>query len=59
MRRGADLDSAEVGLIPQNTVISVDERRKVLPEGTMRLHIVAPPEWEGWASEKVRLNTDE
>jgi hypothetical protein len=52
VRRGAELDTEPVGLIPCNTIITVTERRRI-PDGTMRLKIVNPKEWEGWASEKV------
>jgi hypothetical protein len=53
--------------VPHNTVVTVGERRRLLPEtegegevgaGTMRLRIVAPAEWVGWASEKVGGGSD-
>jgi len=54
VRRGMEKDSEEVGLIPHGTIIEVSERRRIA-DGTMRLKIISPSDWIGWASEKEQL----
>ena len=54
IRATSSLDGAEVGLAPAWTSLDVSERVR-LPGGTLRLRIVAPAKWAGWASEKEHI----
>lgn len=60
----AAMTSAEVGFVPAETLLTVDEKRVVADDGinmnngeVTRLHIVAPAEFAGWISEKSHLVT--
>lgn len=64
IRRCVELDSPDVSVCPVGVVLEVAERKMVSSDGmeTMRLRIVSPVEYIGWASEKshiVRLLSDE
>lgn len=59
IRQGCELDSPEVTVCPFGTIIEVAEKK--LQEGpndsspTMRLKIISPVEYAGWASEKANI----
>jgi len=54
IRATSSLDGKEVGLAPQSTALWVAERLRLANE-TLRLRIVAPKRWVGWASEKEHI----
>ena len=54
-----ELNSKDVAVCPVGTVVEVAERRLVTNASdaseTMRLRIISPPEYVGWASEKAHI----
>lgn len=58
IRATSSLDGKEIGLAPHATALWVAERLR-LAHGTLRLRIVAPERWIGWASEKEHIVTRE
>ena len=54
IRATSSLDGDEVGLAPACVALDVAERVR-LPGGTLRLRVVGPAKWAGWASEKEHI----
>ena len=54
IRATSSLDGDEVGLAPCGARLQVAERLR-LPAGTVRLRIVRPSRWAGWASDKEHI----
>ena len=58
IRKNYSLDSEDLGFCPQGTILTVTEKRYIeveKDEYTIRVKIVSPPEWRGWASLKEHL----
>jgi hypothetical protein len=57
IRQNVELDSPDVSVCPAGVTLEVAERKLVTSDGveTMRLRIVSPPEYIGWASDKSHI----
>jgi len=56
LRADPALDSTDLGIIPQDVVVKVVERRQLdLPTNTIRLKVISPKGYRGWISEKPQI----